>query len=327
MSQLFSTERLPASDRIDAWQWNAQQVCGDCRIQLPKNRFYGSIEKRRVGDLPLTRFSSSPLSFCKWPVDTLSSENRSYVVITQVAGARRYSQQGAEVLLRAGDSTIIDSAVPWSSSCNSDCVRLYLRVPWWRMQDRLRMREIPVAKRISGQAVAGGTLSRLLQFLYDEAEWMPEEELSTALNTLFETLAYMSGEKISPSNPQCLNSRIFHFVDSHISEPTLGPYGVASAMGISVRHVHRVFSASGMTIGDYIRSRRLEQCRKDLANPQLDRKTITEIAFCRGFSDAAHFSHLFRKKYGISARQFRAQSAGAGHDYLGVTGIRNLRFN
>jgi AraC-like DNA-binding protein len=327
MSQLFSTAQLPASDRIDAWQWNAQQICGDCRIQLPKCRFSGSIERRHVGNLPLTRFSSSPLSFWKWPIDTTSGENRSYIFITQVAGARRYRQQGAEVLLRPGDSTIIDSARPWSSSCNSDCVRLYLRVPWWRMQDRLRMREIPVAKRISGQTLPGAALSRLLQSLYNEAEWMQEVEISAALNTFFGNLACTGNEKDFPLSLPKLNRRIFQFVDTHISEPTLKPCEVASAMGISVRHVHRVFSASGMTMGDYIRLRRLERCRDDLANPHLQQKTITDIAFFRGFSDAAHFSHLFRKTYGVSARKFRSQVSGGRHPYLDVAAIRDLRLN
>src|SRR5579864_6705820 len=76
MSQLFSTHLLPAADRIDAWQWNAQQICGDCRIRLPKSMFHGAIEIRRAGSLHLTRFSSSPLSFWKWPSDTASPDNR-----------------------------------------------------------------------------------------------------------------------------------------------------------------------------------------------------------------------------------------------------------
>jgi AraC family transcriptional regulator, positive regulator of tynA and feaB len=334
MSQLFSTERLPASDRIDAWQWNAQQICGDCRIQLPKNRFHGSIEKRRVGDLSLTRFSSSPLSFWKWPADSVTGENRSCIVITQIAGARCYLQNGAEIVLRPGDSTVIDSARPWSSSCATDCVRLYLRVPRSAMEEKLQMREIPIAKRICGGTVAGRTLSSLMQSLYDEAEWMQEEETSAALDSFFEALARDKG---SLPKPPELSGRIFQYVDAHISEPTLGPCEVASAMGISVRHVHRVFSASGMTMGDYVRLRRLEQCRDDLANPRLREKTITEIAFCRGFSDAAHFSHLFRKKFGISARLFRAQGIGREHAsrtdaaasliYPNVAGIRDLRLN
>src|ERR1700687_2107159 len=95
MAQLFTTDLLPASDRIDAWQWNAQQICGDCRIQLPRSSFHGAIEVRHVGGLPLTRFGSSPLSFWKWPSETATPDNRCCIVITQLAGHRRYVQSGS----------------------------------------------------------------------------------------------------------------------------------------------------------------------------------------------------------------------------------------
>ena len=316
MSQLFSTELLPASDRIDAWQWNAQQICGDCRIRLPKSTFHGSIfrgsiEIRHVGGLPLTRFSSSPLSFWKWPFDTVNTENRSCIVITQIAGVRRYLQNGAEVLLKPGDSTVIDSGRPWSSSCGTDCVRLYLRVPRWMMENRLRMRDIPVAQRISGGAGMGATLFRLSLSLYNEAKWMKEAQGAAALDAYFEILAACIGGD-APQPAHELNGRILRFIDAHISEPGLGPAEVASAMGISVRHLHRLFSVTGKTLGDYMWARRLEQCRHDLANPCLRNKTITEIAFGWGFSDAAHFSHSFRKQYGVSPRSFRAQSSTKG---------------
>ena len=306
MSQLFSTELLPASDRIDAWQWNAQQICGDCRIRLPKSSFHGSIEIRQVGGLRLTRFSSSPLSFWKWPVDTLNAENRSCIVITQVAGVRRYLQNGADVLLKPGDSTVIDSGRPWSSSCGTDCVRLYLRVPRWTMENRLRTRAIPTVQRICGATGIGATLSRLSQSLYDEAERIKEEESAAALDTYFEILGVCIGGGEAQHGPK-LRGQILRFVDAHISEPTLGPVQIASAMGVSVRHLHRLFSMNGNTLGDYIRGRRLEQCRDDLANPRLREKTITEIAFFWGFSDAAHFSHSFRKQFGVSPRSFRTQ--------------------
>src|SRR5260370_24144442 len=95
MPQLFTTDILPPADGIDAWQWNAQQICGDCRIQLPKCSFHGSIEVRQVGGLPLTRFSSSPLSFWKWPSEPSGRDSRSCIVITQLAGNRRYMQNGS----------------------------------------------------------------------------------------------------------------------------------------------------------------------------------------------------------------------------------------
>jgi|SRR5579862_399347 len=309
MSQLFSTELLPVSDRIDAWQWNAQQICGDCRIQLPRSRFQGSIEVREVGELRLTKFSSSPLSFWKWPLDSVSPDNRSCIVITQIAGVRSYLQNGAEVLLKAGDSTLIDAGSPWSSSCETDCVRLYLRVPRWLMQDRLRTREIPTARKISGASRTGATLSRLSQFLYEEVGRMEDAERLAALDTYFQTLAACVGSDLAIEPSADLIHRILHFVDCHIAESTLTPSEVASAMGISLRHLHRIFSSTGGTIGDYVRARRLEQCREDLLNPRLQERSITEIAFGWGFSDAAHFSHSFRKQFGISPRSLRARSA------------------
>ena len=312
MPQLFSTDLLPVSDRIDAWQWNAQRICGDCRVRLPKASFQGSIEVRDVGGLPLTRFSSSALSFSKWPFDTATSQDGSCLVITQIAGVRQYSQANEEVLLRPGDSTIIDASRPWSSSSDANCVRLYLRVSRWMMENRLRLREIPIAQKIGGANAIGANLSRLAQALYEDGAFMEEDEIVGALDNYFETLAsWVRGYELSSPPAPELKRRIWHFIDANIAEATLKPSQIAGAMGISLRHLHRVFSVTGTSVGDYIRTQRLEQCRKDLADPQLRDKSITDIAFSRGFCDAAHFSHAFRKQYGISARSLRA-GAGKG---------------
>jgi AraC-like DNA-binding protein len=308
MSQLFTTELLPASDRIDAWQWNAQQICGDCRIQLPRSSFHGAIEVRHVGGLPLTRFSSSPLSFWKWPPDTANPDNRSCIVITQLAGNRRYMQNGSSVLLNPGDTTLIDSGRPWSSSCGTDCARLYLRVPLSMMENRLRLCQIPIIQRICGTRGAGAILSRLSQSLYEEAELFREEEGAAALDSYFHILSACIGraENQAPGPPQ-LRSRIQRFIDDHLRDPGLRPAEIAAAADISIRHLHRLFSNSGSTLGDCIRERRLEQCRNDLRNLRLGRKTITEIAFSWGFSDSAHFSRSFRRQFGICPRTFRSQ--------------------
>jgi AraC-like DNA-binding protein len=181
------------------------------------------------------------------------------------------------------------------------------------MENRLQMSNLPFAQRICGAVGMGASLSRLSQSLYDEAKWMKEEQDATALDAYFEILAAcIRGEDIPVQPGSELGWRIRGFIDAHISDPMLGPFEVASAIGISVRHVHRIFSVTGSTLGDYIRSRRLEQCRQDLANPHFDEKTITEIAFSRGFCDAAHFSHAFRKQFGISPRCFRGQTLTHG---------------
>jgi len=317
---------LPASDRIDAWQWNAQQICGDCRFQPPKASFYGAIEIRLVNGLRMTRFSSSPLSFWKWPSETANPDNRSCIVITQLAGNRRYVQNGCTVLLSPGDTTLIDSGSPWSSSCGTECARFYLRVPRWMMENRLRLRAIPIAQRISGAQGVGAILSRLSQSLYEEAERLKvEEEAAAALDAYFQVLSTCigrveSGERRDPE----LQSRIQRFINEHLADPGLAPAEIAAAADISVRHLHRLFSSTGSTLGDCIRARRLEQCRNDLANPRLRGKTITEIAFPWGFSDSAHFSRSFHKRFGICPRIFRAQTGLKTWNYEETQEFRDL---
>ena len=101
-------------------------------------------------------------------------------------------------------------------------------------------------------------------------------------------------------------SRIDRLIESHLSEPTLNPAEIASAAGVSVRHLHRLFLAKGRTVAEWIREHRLERCRTDLSDPRFCEKNITEIAFDWGFSDSAHFSRCFKKEFGICPRMFRS---------------------
>jgi AraC family transcriptional regulator, positive regulator of tynA and feaB len=311
MSQSFSTDRVPLSDRLEAWQWNAKQICGDCRFQFPKRHpFHGSIEKRTLAGVPLTRFTSSPVSFAKSPVVTAASEDKACIVITQLEGVRRYLQDGTATTLKPGDSTLVDSGRPWSSECMDNCARLYLRFPGWLVRNRLRLSSLPLLPRISGGSGIGATLFRLATSLYEEAEMLTPEEGSAAVEAYLDLLAGCVGSPRTEfpklgHQPELL-ARIDHFIESHLAEPTLNPAEIASAAGVSVRHLHRLFVAKGCTVAEWVRERRLERCRTDLSDPRFCEKNITEIAFFWGFSDSAHFSRCFKKEFGICPRIFRS---------------------
>jgi AraC-like DNA-binding protein len=258
----------------------------------------------------MTLFSSSPVSFNKYPLFSLSSDSRACIVITQLAGLRKYCQDGKVAVLRKGDTTLIDSGRPWFSDCPGDCVRLYLRVPRLLMESRLRLGEIPIAKRISGESGLGAILFHLSNLLYNEAENLTPEEGAAAIESYLRILAACIGKRKSvatgTSRLSELTARITHYIDAHLTETTLNPAEIASAMDISVRHVHRVFSHQGLTVADWIRTERLKHCRDDLCDPRIGSKSITEIAFFWGFNDSAHFSRAFKKQFRICPRTFRS---------------------
>jgi len=312
MSHSFSTDLIPAPDRQDAWLSNAKQICGECKFDFPKRfPFHGSIERRKVAELEMTLFSSSPISFNKYPQASLSSESRACIAISQLAGSRRYCQDGKVAVLRKGDTTLIDSGRPWFSDCPGECARLYLRVPRLLMESRLRLGEVPFARRISGASGLGAILFHLSTSLYNEAENLSLEEGAAAIESYLRILAACIGKRSVATGisrlPE-LTVRITQYIDAHLTETTLNPAEIASAMDISVRHVHRVFSHQGLTVADWIRSERLRRCRNDLCDPRLRFKSITEIAFFWGFNDSAHFSRAFKAQFQICPRAFRSHA-------------------
>ncbi|MEO3825565.1 helix-turn-helix domain-containing protein [Actinomadura sp. B10D3] len=104
--------------------------------------------------------------------------------------------------------------------------------------------------------------------------------------------------------------RIEAWIEGRLHDPSLSPASIAAAHHISVRQLYRVFRPSGTTVARHIRARRLENCRRELADPRFGAEPIGAIADRWGMSDAAAFSRAFRAAYGQTPTAYRARTAG-----------------
>ncbi|WP_338894343.1 helix-turn-helix domain-containing protein [Streptomyces sp. TG1A-60] len=120
-----------------------------------------------------------------------------------------------------------------------------------------------------------------------------------------------SGPETAPScTGETMLLRVRDFMLRHLADPKLSPAIIAAAHSMSVRSLHRLFEAEGATVSAWIRERRLEHCRRDLADPLRGRQPIRAIAARRGFTDQASFSRAFRSAYGLSPQEYRQQCFG-----------------
>jgi len=105
------------------------------------------------------------------------------------------------------------------------------------------------------------------------------------------------------------------YVEEHLAERGLGAARIAAGVGISERHLSRVFAAGGMTVPQYVLGRRLERARALLlgSGAGAGPLSVGEVAVACGFGSADRFSHAFRERYGVRAsdvaRQARASAS------------------
>ena len=68
-------------------------------------------------------------------------------------------------------------------------------------------------------------------------------------------------------------------------------------------------AAEQTSFRSYVQMQRLERCKRDLSDPAHATRHISDIAFAWGFNDLAHFSRIFKQKFGASPREWREHPA------------------
>ncbi|MEU9869461.1 helix-turn-helix domain-containing protein [Actinomadura sp. NPDC048021] len=234
-----------------------------------------------------------------------------------VDGAGNATQNGRETAFGVGDLVLYDTSRPYSATLSTDSpVARLLVLRFSRDLLPLPARDLDrlTAVRIPGsQGVGALTSTFLLQLARHIGEYSPTDlaRLSTpALEALTAALAHEleAGDAVPlHTRRRALLAQIHTFIQQNLSDPDLSPASIAAAHHISLRHLHNLFNEQGRTVAGWIRERRLEHCRRDLAEPLLATRRISEIAARWGFSRPQHFTQAFRDAYGLSPRQYREE--------------------
>jgi AraC family transcriptional regulator, positive regulator of tynA and feaB len=103
-----------------------------------------------------------------------------------------------------------------------------------------------------------------------------------------------------------LRAEIRRYVRTHLQDSGLGPTTIARAFAMSVRALHALFEDGDESVAVMVRNERLQRCLEDLQ--RRNGGSVTDIAFRWGFCDAAHFSRVFKRKFGVTPSEVRHMS-------------------
>jgi AraC-like DNA-binding protein len=96
-------------------------------------------------------------------------------------------------------------------------------------------------------------------------------------------------------------ARAKRIIRAKLGDADLTISDVAKQCGISLRYLHEIFRADGVTVSEYLKNQRLQRAKVMLESGGGD-TTVTEVCFNCGFSNASQFSTAFRRAFSVSPR-------------------------
>jgi AraC-like DNA-binding protein len=322
MEAVFSSAKLAAVDQFDGF---CEAVRKSVAQVDPRRRgggpFAGQIKQQSVEHVEFTEILCDPLVVERSPEQIEENPDRCFYALIQIAGQTLVQQTGRSLLLEPGDFTLIDNVDPYSLASSRPIHRLLVRMSYPDFDSRVGDSSRIPATHFSIRGGSAPLALELLQLIVRDADRLSSSEMQIFSNHTLDVLtsAIQSGTALkyrtADAPRSTLIARIKEFVGANLSAPNLLPAGIAATHGISTRYLHKLFNASGQSVCEWIRERRLVTCYLDLCNPSFANLTITEIALRRGFNDASHFSRTFRKHFDRTPRSVRSQTRRTSSDH------------
>lgn len=316
MPASFDTATLPAPDRFDAYRQAISSTFVPLIAGRPaeERRFYASIASSKVGPIQVSEVAGAPHVVMRSHrlVDNAPAEY--YKIGLQISGTGVLRQDDREAKLEPGDFAVYDTTRCYELEFRTDYRMLVVMIPRPLLPVPLGQMARLSARTISGGSGMGAVVFPFLVGLRKVLDaW--DGTVGTHLgDAVLDVLAaafsaeLANGSTRTPTTRHAaLLSDIRMFIERHLSDPELSPESVAAAHHISESYLQKLFASTGVGVSGWIRQRRLEKCRRDLAAAYNAHKPVAAVGARWGLTDPSHFSRLFKSAFDLTPGEYRNQ--------------------
>lgn len=307
MDLVFSTDDYAQSERYAAWR---DAICDvyvhvDVKATDP-DRYRGFIREAKFGEVVLTDILLSEQRIRRSRQHISQLDKDCYYLQLVHRGNISVLQRGETHRSNAARGAIFCATEQYELCCHGEVRSFYLELPRDDFAQQFPRERIPVSAAINTTQGLGRIATEYCAMLATEGSGLDDGIRAGLGNQLMDMLAFtlLSAEGDMPAAEGAVQKArlrsVQQWIEARIAEPNLSLERVAHANGMSLRYLHVLFKNCEMSAAEWIWNRRLQLCYDRIARG--DARSITAIAFDHGFNSSAHFSTMFRRKYGISPR-------------------------
>ncbi|MEK8169401.1 hypothetical protein NKH77_05140 [Streptomyces sp. M19] len=274
---VIRTEDVPRAERLDYW---CAMVCPMLLASMLRtdevDDFRASMRGLDLGTVQVARAAGPSVRLHRSPKLVRQHDPETFLLWCTLTGGIGVSQGGREAVVEAGDMVLYDSSRPFHCATvdgHDGVAGVVMTVPKSLFPIGPDLLVPLTATRLSARAGMG----RWWPVIWPR--WSATPSATPGRHHADGhghhgpagglVRARVGGGRPPPAGDAAagLLGRIHRFVLSRLGDPELTPAVVAAAHQISPRYLHKLFEGQGSTVAAWIRERRLERCRRDLADP------------------------------------------------------------
>lgn len=296
----FSTRGLPRPDHIRLWEdHNAESLIAlRCRtFDVP--HLDATALKVDVGDVGLARVVGTPHLVERTPDVIREHPSDSVACYVTLQGEAFFHHSEGTTTLRPGQLLVCDADRPFLRGFSHGLEELVLRIPRSVFHDVVSSRSLrgPVVHDLQAEGRHGQTLRHVVSnAVRVDHPRPPDRDLLLGLMK-----SVVEGRHEDRGSVHLAAAQTF--IAEHLTDPQLSAAMVGAAIGLSPRHLSRVFAEADVSVPQYILGKRLELARAVLRSDTT--LTIEQVAGKCGFGSATYFSQSFRRRFGVRASDVR----------------------
>jgi AraC-like DNA-binding protein len=321
----YVSDELAQRDRVSAWREQISDLLMEIEVRpdAPASSFKSVVVARSLRDLRLLKMNFTASQIVR---KVSHGEGSGYFLMhVNFSGVVVVSSMGRLLTLNEGEAVVLDGAQPFTIHRQETGSSYVVRIPRGRMAQLVFLAETVVMRRLPGAAGSAHLFTAYMDAVLlrtvpasPRVDQLTYRHISELLALLLDPgdPAMAEGTDsagITPDESRGPPGMRFQAARSYVVEHAhdeISIRQVADHLGITERHVQRMFENHGTTFTTFLNEIRLARAHAMLCDRSSDKLRIRSICFKTGFRDVSHFNRVFRARYGCTPAEVRKTRDG-----------------